>query len=108
MKVILIVIALVLGGLVSQKAQAQTNNAYGNNQAQVDVISGVPVYAIYSGDMNQDGYIDIFDFPAFDFDALSGASGYLVTDLNGDGYTDIFDFPVFDANSLAGVYVQRP
>ena len=108
MKKILLTILVVIGCMGSEKAFCQTNNAYGDNQVIVDSIAGVPVFAIYTGDMNQDGYVDAFDFPQFDFDALSGSSGYLVTDLNGDGFTDAFDFPVYDVNSLAGVSIQRP
>lgn len=53
----------------------------------------------FSGDMNQDGFIDPSDFPPYDIDNLNGAYGYLVTDLNGDGFVDGMDFPFFDSNN---------
>ncbi len=56
----------------------------------------------YSGEMNQDGNIDVNDFVLYDIDNLNGASGYLITDLNGDGYVDLSDFPFFDNNSASG------
>jgi hypothetical protein len=95
---------------ITQLSVAQTaNNAYGDNQVVIDTTaSGAPIFAIYSGDMNQDGSIDIFDFPIYDSDNLNFATGYLVTDINGDGSVDIFDFPIYDANNLAFVGVIRP
>ena len=67
------------------------------------------VWAIYTGDLNQDDYIDSFDFPIFDLDATNGVSGvYVATDMNGDGYVDPFDFPVFDINSFNGVTAIYP
>jgi hypothetical protein len=90
---------------IAAGAQAQaTNNAYGDNQAQVEP----GVFAIYSGDLNQDGFIDVFDFPIFDADNAAFASGYVVSDLNGDGFVDVFDYPVYDANNAAFVSLVRP
>ncbi|HPI54590.1 MAG TPA: DNRLRE domain-containing protein, partial [Chitinophagaceae bacterium] len=84
--------------------QASTQ-AYGANQQEVET----GVWAIYSGDINQDGFIDSFDFPLLDTDIFNGVSGvYVSTDLNGDGFVDSFDFPIFDANSYNGVSVMTP
>ena len=81
------------------------NKAYGDNQTEVEP----GVFAMYSGDINQDGFIDSFDFPLLDTDIFNGVSGvYVNTDLNGDGFVDSFDFPVFDVNSFNGVSVMTP
>nr|HPI55551.1 hypothetical protein [Chitinophagaceae bacterium] len=81
------------------------SQAYGNNQIEIEP----GVFAIYSGDLNQDGFIDSFDFPALDTDIFNGVNGvYVNTDLNGDGFVDSFDFPVFDANSYNGVSAMMP
>jgi hypothetical protein len=72
-----------------------SSKAFGDNM--VEVTQGV--WAIYTGDLNQDGYIDSFDFPFFDMDSNSFSSGYYSTDMNGDGFVDAFDFTVFDQNS---------
>ena len=81
------------------------NKAYGSNMIEIEP----GVFAIYTGDINQDGYIDSFDFPALDADIFSGVSGvYINTDLNGDGYVDSFDFPVFDMNSINGISEITP
>jgi hypothetical protein len=81
------------------------SQAYGDNQVEVEQ----GVFAIYTGDMNQDGFVDSFDFPALDTDIFNGVSGmYVNTDLNGDGFVDSFDFPLFDVNSYNGVSMMTP
>ncbi|MBK9332690.1 MAG: hypothetical protein IPM96_09905 [Ignavibacteria bacterium] len=73
--------------------------AYGNNQIQVDT-DPYDVYAFYSGDVNQDGTIDLTDGSLIDNDAINFASGYLPTDLNGDGIIDVADAVFADNNSF--------
>ncbi len=81
------------------------SQAYGDNQVEVEP----GLFAFYSGDMNQDGYIDGFDYPALDSDTQNNVSGiYVATDLNGDGYVDGFDYPLFDQNSQNNVSVITP
>ena len=94
--------------LVLRSNGQATNNAFADNQVQVDLISSIPVFAIFSGDVNQDGFIDAFDFLDMDVDIQAGNQGYIPSDLNGDGYTDAFDFLVLDVNVQAGVGLQRP
>ena len=75
-----------------------------------NVISVDPgTYAFYSGDMNQDEFIDIFDFPDYDNDNQNFvAFAYVNTDLNGDGFVDIFDFPIFDSNNQNFIFSIHP
>ena len=49
------------------------------------------VFGIYSGDVNQDGAVDITDVIAIFNDANSLTSGYVKTDVNGDRMTDVTD-----------------
>ncbi|MBK9639428.1 MAG: hypothetical protein IPO63_17095 [Bacteroidetes bacterium] len=70
------------------------NNAYGDNQKEVEP----GVWAIYSGDINQDGVIDIFDQVVLDNDLSNFAFGYVLTDLNGDSVVDITDQAILDNN----------
>lgn len=79
--------------VASIAVQAQ-NNAYGDNQKEVEP----GVWAIYSGDINQDGVIDIFDQVVLDNDLSNFAFGYVLTDLNGDSSVDIFDQVILDNN----------
>jgi len=83
-----------------------STKAFANNMALLET----GVYGLFSGDFNQDGYIDIFDYPIYDVINLNGTgnSVYTVTDLNGDGYVDIFDYPIYDQNSNNGVISIGP
>ncbi|MEZ5047640.1 MAG: hypothetical protein R2831_11690 [Chitinophagaceae bacterium] len=69
--------------------------AYGSNQIEVSS----NVWALYSGDLNQDGIIDIFDYLDWDVDNKNFAAGYYASDINGDGSVDIFDFLIWDPNN---------
>ena len=81
------------------------NRAYGNNQVEVEP----GVWAFFTGDLNQDDFIDGNDFPDFDNDSFNGVVGeYKATDMNGDGFVDGNDFPVFDNNSFNGVTSIHP
>ena len=75
-----------------------STKAYGSNQKQVDAS---PVrFAIYSGDVNQDGTIDLTDGSLIDNDSFNFASGYLPTDVNGDEIVDVSDGVFADNNAL--------
>ncbi len=81
------------------------SKAMGNNQIQVEP----GVWAFFTGDLNQDDFVDGNDFPAFDTDSFNGVNSvYVATDMNGDGFVDGNDFPVFDVNSFNGVLAIHP
>ena len=71
-------------------------NSFGNN-----VILKGSAWCLYSGDVNQDGTIDLTDGSLIDNDAFIFASGYyLPTDVNGDGIIDVADAVYADNNSF--------
>lgn len=72
--------------------------AFGNNILQID--SSPLRFGIYSGDVNQDGVVDLADGSQIDNDALNFASGYLSTDVNGDNVTDLADAVFADNNGF--------
>ncbi|MFZ4706056.1 MAG: M14 family zinc carboxypeptidase [Bacteroidales bacterium] len=78
--------------------------AYGGNLIQM---SG-GVYAIYGGDVNQDGLLDAGDMAPVDNLSASASSGYLPEDANGDGLIDSSDMAVVDNNSSMAVGVSKP
>ncbi|MDQ3020683.1 MAG: hypothetical protein M3R36_08945 [Bacteroidota bacterium] len=57
-------------------------------------------YCIYSGDVNQDGTVDIADGSSIENDAYNFVSGYVLTDLNGDSFTDVSDTAIADNNAF--------
>ena len=89
--------------LASVAVQAQ-NNAYGDNQKEVEPGE----FAIYSGDITQDGFIDILDQSILDNDLSNFASGYVLSDLNGDSFVDIVDQSILDNNIFNFVGVISP
>jgi len=81
--------------------------AFGNNEILVD-ISPYNVYAFYSGDVNQNGYIDLTDVIQINNAANTFASGYVVTDLTGNNIVDLTDVLMAYNNATAFVSVIRP
>jgi PKD repeat protein len=57
-------------------------------------------FAIYGGDVNQDGAIDGGDVTPFDNDQFNYVSGYINTDINGDGIIDSGDGTIVDNNQF--------
>jgi len=93
-------------GDYSYDFSSSASQAFGNNMKDV---YGEGIWSIYSGDMNQDEFIDIFDFPKFDQDNQNFVFGvYVETDLNGDGFVDIFDFPMYDQNNQNFIFSIHP
>lgn len=80
------------------------SQAYGSNLSNV----GNGMFAIYSGDINQDGSVDFNDYPALDISSNNGDLGYYATDLNGDASVDFNDYPILDINSNLGILTLTP
>ena len=58
------------------------------------------VYALYSGDINQDCVIDSVDINIVYIDVQNGEFGDLCTDLNGDGAVDLNDIILYERFTL--------
>ena len=65
-------------------------------------------YAIYGGDVNQDGSVDTGDMTPVDNDVASFATGYLPSDVNGDGTVDTADMTIVDNNTALFVNSATP
>ncbi|HMS34577.1 MAG TPA: choice-of-anchor B family protein [Ignavibacteria bacterium] len=80
--------------------------AYGNNMLLVD---NSPVkYAMYSGDVNKDGSIELDDIIAIYTSAYNFTSGYAVCDLNGDNIVNLSDNLIAYNNSSSFVSSVTP
>ena len=86
---------VLIGASSSYNFSASANKAYGDNMIEVE--SGV--WAFYSGDINQDGFIEGSDFPLLFNSNDNFEEGYLITDLNGDGFVEGSDYPILFNNS---------
>lgn len=91
------------GSPVSYSFSNGFSQAYGANLKEMG-----GVYAIFSGDVNQDGSVDTGDMTPVDNDAAAYSSGYLATDVNGDGIADTGDMTIVDNNGSGYVTVAAP
>ncbi|MFN0187502.1 MAG: IPT/TIG domain-containing protein [Bacteroidia bacterium] len=80
------------------------SKAFLSNQIQL----AAGVFGFYSGDVNQDEVIDIFDQIVLDNDIFNFNSGYVVTDLTGDGGVDVFDQIILDNNIFNFIGSSHP
>jgi len=78
-------------------------NAYGGNQVLKN-----SKWCIFSGDVNQDAFVDGSDVALVDNDAYNGLLGWRNTDLNGDLFIDGSDLSSCDNNAFNGVIINRP
>ncbi|MEN9964486.1 MAG: Dockerin type domain, partial [Bacteroidota bacterium] len=65
-------------------------------------------FALFSGDVNQDGTIDIMDLIESENKAAEFQFGYYQTDCNGDGATDLLDLQYMENNGDRFLYISRP
>ena len=80
------------------------SQSFGNVSKQVEP----GVWALYSGDQNQDGVINPLDLSAVASEALIFTFGYIKTDLTGDGAIDGFDLGLADNNSSSAIVSIHP
>jgi len=84
------------------------SSAYGDgfNDPMKSVSGGK--YAIYAGDVNQDGSIDLFDAQIVENGATGLFFGYDSSDCNGDGLIDLFDLQLIENNGTILIFAARP
>lgn len=84
-----------------------SSSALGDNMA-LDGF-GDNVWTFFNGDINQDDFVDIFDYNDLDADNFNFVGEvYVPTDLNGDGFVDIFDYNLIDANNFSFIGSVHP
>lgn len=96
----------VEGYTFSYDFTTSSSKAFGDNMKQVDTS---PVrFAIHSGDVNQDGVIDVTDMLTVYNDLNNAVSGYVSTDVNGDRELDVSDIITVYNNAINIVEVITP
>jgi Ig-like domain CHU_C associated/GEVED domain/SprB repeat len=95
---------VTFGSTTNYDFTTAASQAYLSNQ----ILLSSGMYAFYSGDVNQDEVIDIFDQIDLDNDIFNFASGYLVTDLTGEGSIDVFDQIIMDNNIFNFIGSSHP
>ena len=82
------------------------DRAYEDNMIQVDA---APVkFAVFSGDVNQDGAADGTDLAMIFNDAGIFLTGYVQSDLNGNNIVDASDASIADNNAVNYVFTRNP
>lgn len=80
------------------------NNALGNNQEYLGEIirndKQVHAYALFVGDINNDGRINTLDRSYLYYNLSRGIRGYVPEDLNGDGVITISDRSLLEKNLI--------
>lgn len=79
------------------------DKAYGDNLKQVG-----NSWCLISGDVNQDGYIEISDLVSVYINNVLNVGGYSITDLNGDLITNMTDVNIVFQNNNFGYSIKKP
>lgn len=80
-----------------------SNKAFGNNLKLLG-----SNWCLITGDVNQDGYVEINDLINVFTNNVLNVGGYVNTDLNGDSYTDMNDVYIVYQNSISGYSIKKP
>jgi hypothetical protein len=92
------------GNLINYDLTDALTKVYGNNL----VLMSDGRYAIFGGDVTQDGIIDSGDLLPVENDGSSFIEGYIATDVNGDGIIDSGDMTIIDNNGNTFVAAMTP
>ena len=79
------------------------NQAFGNNE----ILKGTK-YCLYSGDVSQDGNIDLTDVVLTYNSSSSFATGYVNTDVNGNSIVDLTDVLIVSNNASKFIVRKSP
>lgn len=90
-------------GSLAYDFTSAASQAFGNNMVLVG-----SDYSFYTGDVQQDGTVDLSDIVLIFNDAALFITGYVVTDLNCDDFVDLTDIVFAYNNSSMFVSVIRP
>jgi subtilisin-like proprotein convertase family protein len=80
------------------------NKAFGSNQIQMSP----GVWAIRSGDVNQDGFINHTDFTVLQATLPIFFMGYQIRDLTGDNCNESADYSLMENNSKLNLGILKP
>jgi len=95
--------SLMSDGIYNYDFTNNVSSAFGDNL----VLKGSK-YCIYSGDVNQNGNIDLSDLILISNDVAEFTSGYTITDVDGNNVTDLTDNLITYNNSSIFINVISP
>ncbi|KAF0195837.1 MAG: fibronectin type III [Bacteroidetes bacterium] len=96
--------AVSFAGAVISQSFGNPADVYGGNLLLMSDMG----YAIFGGDITQDGAVDGGDVTPFDNDQFNFVMGYVDSDVNGDGSVDSGDGTIIDNNQFNFVGTAHP
>ena len=90
--------------IISYSFTDDSAKAFGNKLKNV----GNGNYALYSGDVDQNGAINSEDFLAIKSATRFFPSGYLTNDVNGDYLVESSDYSIVENNSIQSISLSKP
>ncbi len=84
-----------LGSALIYDFTTSAAQAYGSNMVQKGT-----KFCIFSGDINQDGSVNVLDLGIADNDAFNFVTGYVRSDVNGDNVSNALDLGITDNNAF--------
>lgn len=84
------------------------SKAYSDGNSVPMIYLGNGIYAIYTGDINQDGTADATDLQITENDAYEFQYGYNASDCSGDGASDALDMQLIENNTSLFLFMARP
>jgi hypothetical protein len=90
-------------GALSYDFTTAATQAYASNMVQKGT-----KWCIFSGDVNQDGFINFGDYNIVNNNAYNQVNGVVVTDLNGDLFTNFGDYNIVNNNSYNQIKARTP
>jgi hypothetical protein len=101
-------IPLNLQAIANYNFADSMNRAFSNGSNTPMQALGSNRFALYSGDVNQDGTIDFQDLQVAENKSAEFSFDYDKTDLNGDGATDLIDLQIAENNGSLFIFFARP
>lgn len=93
------------GNVLAYNLTDDSTKAYGSNQANVD--ASPKRYALYEGDVDQNGSVSLTDITQIYNASAVFSSGYVVNDINGDALVNLNDISLaFNNSSLFVAKIQ--
>ncbi|MEZ4821592.1 MAG: hypothetical protein R2942_03915 [Ignavibacteria bacterium] len=93
-------------GIMSYNFTDSDTKAFGNNMVQVNNIPST--FALYSGDVNNDGTVELSDLVYVSNDASQFVSGYETADLTGNNSVNLEDMLIAYNNASAFAETIKP
>jgi hypothetical protein len=92
------------GEILTFDFRTSATKAFGDNLKMVST----GVYALYAGDVDNNGFIDGMDINTIQSNSSIFATGYITPDVNGDGIMDALDLIITDNNAAKFISVMKP